>query len=74
MSDDHYGLWPKPGTLGQFRVRCSCMRWELTGTAGAILKASRQHDDSPWQRHVVSIANGGRRIDGDDESPRQDLS
>lgn len=66
MTDDHRGLWPAPDAPGRYHVRCSCMRWEVKGTAEQILKASGRHDDAPWQRHVVSIANGGRRIDEDD--------
>jgi hypothetical protein len=58
-----HSLWPEPGTPGRYKVHCSCMKWEVTGTAEEIRVASRNHDDSPWRNHVVAITNGGRPVD-----------
>jgi hypothetical protein len=62
MTDDHRGLWPPLDAPGRYRARCSCGR-SREGTAKEVDDWGRDHDDSPWQNHVVSIANGGRRTD-----------
>ncbi|HEV2376192.1 MAG TPA: hypothetical protein VGS19_28985 [Streptosporangiaceae bacterium] len=47
--------WPDNGEPGQFVIQCSCGQWSSTGTVAEINAAAIQHDDSPWQNHVVSI-------------------
>lgn len=47
--------WPGLTEPGRFVIRCSCARWQFTGTAGQIREAARGHDDSPWRNHVVVI-------------------
>lgn len=62
-TDEHRGLWPALDAPGRYEIRCSCERWKLTGTASEIRTASRGHDDSPRNSHVMVIMHGGRRID-----------
>lgn len=61
------GLWPEHGAPGSYRVTCSC-RASLTGSVAEIYAWGSAHDDSPGRGHIVSIANGGRRVDGESES------
>jgi hypothetical protein len=49
------GHWPDKTELGRFVIRCSCMRWSFIGTAAEADVAAREHDDSPWINHVVTI-------------------
>lgn len=62
MDEDHRGLWPALDAPGRYRVRCSCLA-SFVGSAREIDDWGRMHDDSPGNKHVVSIANGGRRVD-----------
>jgi hypothetical protein len=54
--------WPPEDAPGRYLIRCSCGRWEFTGTAREITVASRKHDDSPGRSHIVHIQNGGRPV------------
>ena len=62
MSDEHRGLWPAQDAPGLYEARCSCGA-KREGTPKEIADWGRTHDDSPSWKHVVSIANGGRRTD-----------
>jgi hypothetical protein len=67
------GLWPEHGAPGRYRATCSC-RASLTGSATEIYAWAMAHDDSPGRSHIVSIANGGRRVDGESESGTDELT
>lgn len=50
--------WPDPDDPRRFRIGCSCFGghgWKFEGTVAEINTASRDHDDSPGNKHVVSI-------------------
>ena len=55
--------WPAKDAPGRYEIHCSCERWKFAGTAAEIHAASRNHDDSPRQGHIVTIMHGGRRTD-----------
>jgi hypothetical protein len=50
---DHSDHWPTKDEEGQFKVSCSCQKWEFVGSALEIRKEARSHDDSPWTNHIV---------------------
>lgn len=60
--DELHTWWPPKDAPGRYLIRCSCMKWEFTGTAAEIRAASGKHDDSPGKSHIVGIANGGRPV------------
>lgn len=62
--DDHRGLWPALDAPGLYAAHCSCLATR-TGTSAEIHNWGRTHDDSPFNRHVVSIMHGGRRVGSD---------
>jgi hypothetical protein len=64
---ERLGRWPDDGEPGRFVIRCSCRIWSATGTVAEIKAAARNHDDSPFRHHVVSIYGkiGVRAVPGD---------
>jgi hypothetical protein len=52
---ERLGSWPDLDQPGRFVAHCSCRAWTATGTAAEIAVAGRNHDDSPFRHHVVSI-------------------
>lgn len=54
----------------RYVATCSCRRWTKEGTAADLQGQVRAHDDSPWQRHIVSIYPFGPERDHDFEVAR----
>lgn len=54
--------FPDADDPGMYRVACSCGKWEVTGTASEVIRASNRHDDSPWRQHIVGIR--ARHVEG----------
>jgi hypothetical protein len=52
---ERLGRWPDPDEPGRFVARCSCRAWSAVGTVVEVNAAGRNHDDSPFRHHVVSI-------------------
>lgn len=55
-------VWPAENEPGQFKLVCSCKKWEFIGNAKGVYRAAREHDDSPGTNHIVVII--GRVVQG----------
>lgn len=49
--------YPQPGDSGIFTLGCSCGRWQVTGSAEDCIQFGREHDDSPFKNHIVSVVS-----------------
>jgi hypothetical protein len=57
-------------SVAVYVASCSCGRWRRKGTADDLDRLVRRHDDSPFQRHIVSILPCGPARDADFERAR----